>query len=87
MSTSTSNSTALIPPALLGEEQKLTAVQISHYRIYAGPGGTWVREWYKSDLPEYSEYRFHLRSVTADENGYYYLTIYRAENVSDPELP
>ena len=84
MATSTSSS---IPDKVLGKEQRLTAVQISHYCIYAGPGGTWKREWYKSDLAEYADYRFHLRSVIADENGYYYLTICKAEQIEEPSNP
>jgi hypothetical protein len=74
-----------IPETLLGIEQRLTAIQISYYKINAGPGGTWVREWYASAEPEFSNYRFYLRSVVADSNGYYYLTIHR--DTDDPTKP
>jgi hypothetical protein len=74
-----------IPESLIGMEQKLTADQISMYKIIAGPGGTWVREWYVSARPELSDYRFYLRSVVMDEKGYYYLTIH--PNTDDPTNP
>jgi hypothetical protein len=76
---------APIPDELLGIEQKLVASQIASYHIYAGPGGTWVREWYSSELPELSEYRFYLRSVVMDNEGYYYLTIEKMSG--DPGTP
>ena len=59
----------------LGKLQVLTAEQISRFEINAGPGGTWKREWYESNRPEYTGYQFHLQSVIQDEKGYYYLTI------------
>jgi hypothetical protein len=74
-----------IPDSLIGVEQKLTANQISRYEIHAGPGGTWVCEWYASARPELSDYRFYLRSVVMDEKGYYYLTIH--PNTDDPTKP
>ncbi len=77
--------TSPIPDTLLGVEQRLTAEQISYYKINAGPGGTWVREWYESTRLEFAAYRFYLRSVVRDENGYYYLTITR--DTDDPTKP
>lgn len=62
----------------LGRLQVLTAEQISPYQINAGPGGTWKRDWYESNRPELAGYQFHLKSVIADEKGYYYLTITKA---------
>ncbi len=74
-----------IPDSLLGVEQRLTAEQISYYKINAGPGGTWVREWYVSVRPEFTGYRFYLRTVVSDEKGYYYVTIRKDED--EPTLP
>ena len=59
----------------LGILRALTAEQIGIYQIDAGPGGSWVRLWYYSALPELREYQFHLRNVAQDELGLYYLTI------------
>ena len=64
-----------IPDSELGILRALTAEQISLYRIDAGPGGSWNRLWYESSLPELRDYQFHLRNVTQDELGLYYLTI------------
>ena len=69
--------TISITSSILGVERRLTANEITPYQIYAGPGGTWQREWYYSQLPELSEYRFYLRSVIGDRDGFYYLTITR----------
>ena len=77
--------TPAIPESLIGVEQKLTADQISKYQIIAGPNGSWVREWYPSARNEFAEYRFYLRSVVMDSNGYYYLTIYM--DTDDPTVP
>ena len=66
---------SMIPDAILGVERALSANEISPYKIYAGPGGTWKRSWYYSQLPELSAYRFYLRSVIGDKEGLYYLTI------------
>lgn len=76
-----------IPRTLLGKEQRLTAVQISHYQINAGPGGSWVHDWYESARPEYRDYRFHLRAVIADSEGYYYVTIQKADAIEEPSAP
>lgn len=72
---------------LLGIERRLTAQEIMVYKINAGPGGTWVREWYESDIAELREYRFHLRSVVMDNEGYYYLTICKACDTEEPHNP
>lgn len=64
-----------IPDSELGILRALSAEQISVYKIDAGPGGTWNRLWYASSLPELCDYQFHLRNVTQDELGLYYLTI------------
>jgi len=64
-----------IPDSELGILRALTAEEISVYQIDAGPGGTWNRLWYESARPELRDYQFHLRNVTADELGLYYLTI------------
>lgn len=66
-----------IPDSELGLLRALTADQISLYKINAGPGGSWNRLWYESDLPELRNYQFHLRNVVQDELGLYYLTITR----------
>jgi hypothetical protein len=76
-----------IPDELLGFEQKLVASQIGPYHIYAGPGGTWIREWYSSELPEFREYLFYLRSVIMDKDGYYYLTIRKMAHEEEPGNP
>ncbi len=76
-----------IPDSLLGVERRLTAEQISYYKINAGPGGTWVREWYESVRPELAGYRFYLRGVMRDVNGYYYLTIRKDKDEEDEPTP
>lgn len=64
-----------IPDALLDQERALTAAEISIYNIDAGPGGTHIATFYRSDHAELAQYRFYVRSVVADRQGLYYLTI------------
>ena len=74
-----------IPENILGIERELTANEISIYNIYAGPGGSWDREWYSSDIQYLRNYRFYLRSKIQDNNGFYYLTITKNTPASYPD--
>lgn len=75
-----------IPDAILDQERALTAAEIAVYNIDAGPGGSLVAPYYRSAHADLSRYRFHVRSVVADQRGLYYLTI-RTDSRSPPGVP
>jgi hypothetical protein len=63
-----------IPEAILDKERMLTAEEIALYKIDAGIGGSWQRDFFRSARPELVDYRFYVKS-TINQNGVYYLTI------------
>lgn len=69
----------IIPDNLIGQPLKLTLQELNEYDIYYGPNGGWSSPdgLYDSVNPNYTEYKFMIKSFQPDIYGYYYLTIYK----------
>ena len=68
-----------IPDKILGIERRLTAEEISIYKIYAGKNGELggKQKYFESALPELKEYFFEMDSVVMDNLSLYTVTIHK----------
>ena len=74
----------IIPDNLIGKELKLTLLELNKYDIYYGPNGGWSAPdgIYDSTNPKYSTYKFMIKSFQPDTYGYYYLIIYKKNDLN-----
>lgn len=68
-----------IPDSVLGVERRLTAEEISMYKIWAGKNGELAgkQKYFNSGIPELKEYFFEMDKVVADELGLYTVIIHK----------
>jgi hypothetical protein len=76
-----------IPDNILEIERRLTAEEISIYKIYAGKNGELAgkQKFFESAIPQLKDYFFEMDSVVADNMGLYTVTIYKRS--SQPKKP